>query len=57
MPYFDVLNIKLVALLEWVNGNKFTLNLDKSYMLSHKKRIKTHNLRLTICQGTLKQTS
>ena len=46
---FDVLNIELAALLEWVNANKITLNVDKKfYLLSHKKRIKSHNLRLTI---------
>ena len=55
---FDVLNIELAALIEWVNANKITLNVDKNfYLLSHKKRIKTHNLRLTISKCTLKQTS
>ena len=36
----------------------FTLNVDKTfYMLFHRRRIKTYNLKLTIGQGTLKQTS
>ena len=53
---FDVLNIELAALLEWLNANRLTLNVDKTfYMLFHRKRIKTDNLKLTI--GTLKQTS
>ena len=55
---FDVLNIELAALLEWLNTNKLTLNVDKTfYMLFHRRRIKTDNLKLTIGQGTLKQTS
>ena len=55
---FDVLNIELAALLEWLNANKLTLNVDKTfYMLFHRRRIKTDNLKLTIGQGTLKQTS
>ena len=53
---FDVLNIELAALLEWLNANRLTLNVDKTfYMLFHRKRIKTDNLKLTIGQGTLKQ--
>ena len=55
---FDVLNIELVALLEWLNAKRLTLNVDQTcYMLFHRKRIKTDNLMLTIGQGTLKQTS
>ena len=55
---FEVLNIELAALLEWHNANRLTLNVDKIfYMLFHRKRIKTDNLKLTIGQGTLKQTS
>ena len=55
---FEVLNIELAALLEWRNANMLTLNVDKTfYMLFHWKRIKTDNLKLTIGQGTLKQTS
>ena len=55
---FDVLNIELAALLEWLNANKLTLNVDKTfYMPFHRRRIKTDNLKLTIGQGTLKQTS
>ena len=55
---FDVLNIELAALLEWLNANKLTLNVDKTfYMLFHRRRIKTDNLKLTIGQGTMKQTS
>ena len=55
---FDVLNIELTALLKWLNANRLTLNVDKTfYMLFHRKRIKTDNLKLTIGQGTLKQTS
>ena len=46
---FEVLNIELAALI---------LNVDKTlYMLFHRKRIKTDNLKLTIGQDTLKQTS
>ena len=42
---FDVLNIELAALLEWLNANRLTLNVDKTfYMLFHRKRIKTDNL-------------
>ena len=55
---FDVLNIELAALLEWLNTNKLTLNVDKTfYVLFHRRRIKTANVKLTIGQGTLKQTS
>ena len=55
---FDVLNIELASLLEWLNANRLTLNVDKTfYMLFHRKRIKIDNLKLTIGQGTLKQTS
>ena len=55
---FDELNIELAALLEWLNANKLTLNVDKTfYMLFHRRRIKTDNLKLTIGQSTLKQTS
>ena len=55
---FDVLNIELASLLEWLNANRLTLNVDKTfYMLFHRKRIKTNNLKLIIGQGTLKQTS
>ena len=51
---FNVLNIELAALLEWLNANKLTLNVDKTfYMLFHRRRIKTDNLKLTIEQGTL----
>ena len=53
---FDVLNIELASLLEWLNANRLTV--DKTfYMLFHRKRIKIDNLKLTIGQGTLKQTS
>ena len=42
----------------WLNANRLTLNVDKTfYMLFHRKRIKTDNLKLTIGQSTLKQTS
>ena len=55
---FDVLNIELASLLEWLNANRLTLNVDKTfYMLFHRERIKIDNLKLTIGQGTLKQTS
>ena len=55
---FDVLNIELAALLEWLNANNLTLNVDKTfYMLFHRRHIKTDNLKLIIRQGTLKQTS
>ena len=55
---FDVLNIELAALLEWFNANRLTLNFGKTfYMLFHRKSIKSNNLKLTIGQGTLKQTS
>ena len=55
---FEVLNIELAALLEWLNANRLTLNVDKTfYMLFHRKCIKTDNLKLTIGQGTPKQTS
>ena len=55
---FDVLNIELENLLEWLNANRLTFNVGKTfYMLFHRKRIKTNNLKLTIGQGTLKQTS
>ena len=55
---FDILNIELASLLEWLIANRLTLNVDKIfYMLFHRKRIKTNNLKLTIGQGTLKQTS
>ena len=55
---FDVLNIELSSLLEWLNANRLTLNVDKIfYKLFHRKRIKTDNLKLTIEQGTLEQTS
>ena len=55
---FDLLNIELAALLEWLNANKLILNVDKTfYMLFHRRRIKTDNLKLTIGQGTLRQTS
>ena len=55
---FDVLNIELAALLEWLNANQLTLNVDKTfYMLFHNRRVKTDNLKLTIGQGMLKQTS
>ena len=55
---FDVLNIELAALLKWLNANKLTLNVDKTfYMLLHRRRIKIDNLKLTIGQVTLKQTS
>ena len=41
-----------------VNANKLTLNVDKTfYMLFHRRRIKTDNLKLTIGQGMLRQTS
>ena len=34
---FDVLNIALAALLEWLNANKLTPNVDKTlYMLFHR---------------------
>ena len=37
----DVLNIELAALLEWLNANRVTLNVDKTlYRLFHRKRIK-----------------
>ena len=46
---FNVLNIELAALLEWLNANRLTLNVDKTfYMLFHRKRIKIDNLKLTI---------
>ena len=49
------MTLELASLLEWLNANKLTLNVDKTfYMLL---RIKTDNLKLTIGQGTLKQTS
>ena len=52
---FDVLNIELAALLEWLNANNLTLNVDKTfYMIFHRRNIKTDNLKLTIRQGTLK---
>ena len=55
---FDVLNIELAAPLEWLNANKLTLNVDKTFhILFHRRRIKIDNLKLTIGQGTLKQTS
>ena len=48
---FDVLNIELASLLEWLNANRLTLNVDKTfYMLFHRKRIKIDNLKLTIGQ-------
>ena len=48
---FDVLNIELAALLEWLDVNRLTLNVDETfYMLFHRKRIKTNNLKLTISQ-------
>ena len=51
---FDVLNIELAALLEWLNANKLTLNVDKTfYMLFHRRRIKTDNLKLTIGQANI----
>ena len=38
--------------------NRLTLDVDKTfYMIFHRKRIKTDNLKLTIGQGTLTQTS
>ena len=55
---FDVLNIELASLLEWLNANRLTLNVEKTfYMLFHRKRIKTDNLKLIIGQSMLKQTS
>ena len=43
---FDVLNIELAALLEWLNANRLTLNVDKTfYMPCHRKRIKTDNVK------------
>ena len=51
---FDVLNIELAALLEWLNANKLTLSVDKTfYMLFHRRRIKTDNLKLTIGQANI----
>ena len=48
---FDVINIELTALLEWLNANKLTLNVDKTFsMFFHGKRIKTDDLKLTIGQ-------
>ena len=29
---FDVLNIELAALLEWLNANKLTLNVDQNIL-------------------------
>ena len=53
---FDVLNIELASLLEWLNANRLTLNVEKTfYMLFHRKRIKTDNLKLTIGQVRLSQ--
>ena len=55
---FDVLNIGLSARLEWLNANKLTLNVDKTfYILFHRRPIKTDNLKLTIGRGTCNQTS
>ena len=55
---FDVLHIELASLLEWLNANRLTLNVEKTfYMLFHRKRIKTDNLKLIIGQSMLKQTS
>ena len=55
---FDVLNIELAVLLEWLNANRLTLNVDKTfYMRFQRKSIKTDKLKLTIGQDTLKQTS
>ena len=50
---FDVLNIELAALLEWLNANNLTLNVDKTFYYFHRRHIKTDNLKLTIRQGTL----
>ena len=55
---FDLLNVKLNLLYEWLNANKLTLNVDKTfYIIFHKTRIKTDELSLTIGQGTLKEIS
>ena len=55
---FDLLNVELNSLYEWLNTNKLTLNVDKTfYMIFHKIRIKTDELSLRIGQGTLKETS
>ena len=55
---FDVLNIELAALSEWLNANRLTLNADKTfYMRFQRKSIKTDKLKVTIGQDTLKQTS
>ena len=55
---FDLLNVELNSLYEWLNANKLTLNVDKTfYMIFHRTRIKTDELSLRIGQGTLKETS
>ena len=55
---FNLLNIELSALLEWLNANKLTRNVDKTfYLLFHRRHMKIAILNLTIGQGTLRQTS
>ena len=56
---FDVLNVELNLLYEWLNANKLiTLNVDKTFhMIFHRTRIKTDKLSLLTGQGTLKETS
>ena len=55
---FDLLNVELHLLYDWLNANLLTLNVDETfYMIFHRTRIKTDKLSLTIGQGTLKETS
>ena len=53
-----LLNVELKLLYEWLNVNKLTLNVDKTfYMIFHRIRIKNDKLSITFGQGTLKETS
>ena len=55
---FDLLNVELNSLYEWLNAIKLTLNVDKTFhIIFHRPRIKTDKLSLRIGQGTLKETS
>ena len=55
---FDLFNVELNLLYEWLNANKLILNVDKTLcMIFYRPRKTPDKLSLTIGQSTLKDTS